>query len=415
MLVVAAPAHARAGRLDHSFGHRGVVTTGFGKRSSATANAVLLTPSGRIVVAGGLETASGRSEFALARYKSNGQLDRSFGRRGIVTTRFRGGGSAAALGIDGRGRLVVAGSGGSEDLLVARYLPNGRLDRSFGSDGRVRTGFAGHESSGSALVMLSGGGIIVAGGAVLPNGSGAGFLLVRYRPSGLLDRSFGHQGRAFTPLGAGADVAAAHALALWHGKVVAAGLLDNPFSGGGAFALARYDLASGKLDPSFGGDGKVTTVLGEEAGAQGVVSVGGGRMVAAGAAQRQPGQGDRFVLTRYLKHGALDSTFAAKGIATTNLPGGDALCNGLARQPDGRLVAVGQADSSSGHGSSFGVVRYLADGKLDRGFGKGGIVITGLGRGSMAAANGVITQRNGRIIVVGTNGSRFVVARYLGR
>lgn len=128
---------------------------------------------------------------------------------------------------------------------------------------------------------------------------------------------------------------------------MAAGLLDNPFTGGGAFALARYNSRNGRLDSSFDLDGKVTTVLGEEAAAQGVLVSPGGRIVAAGAAQLEPGQGDRFVLTRYLVNGALDAGFGQDGVAVTTLPGGDALANAIA-QRNGRLVAVGQANQPDG-------------------------------------------------------------------
>jgi hypothetical protein len=70
---------------------------------------------------------------------------------------------------------------------------------------------------------------------------------------------------------------------------------------------------------------------------------------------------------------------------------------------------------SDGNTSIFGIVRYLPGCGLDRTFGTGGIVTTGFGTGNMAAPDGLAIQRNGRIVVVGGNGSSFVVARYLGR
>jgi uncharacterized delta-60 repeat protein len=414
LLVAAASASATPGDLDRSFGHGGTVLTSFGAGEQATGQAVALARGNRIVVAGQLFTAAGDSEFALARYTSAGRLDRGFGDDGLVRTAFPGGARGFAVAVDRSGRIVVAGSS-SNDLALARYTWSGRLDRSFGSGGKVTTAFPGRQVRGQAVVLLPAGGIAVAGGATLPDGTGQGFVLARYRADGSLDPRFGDQGRVFTPLGMGADVAAANALALRNGKLVAAGLLDNPFAGGGAFALARYHATNGSLDASFSGDGKVITMLGQEASAQGVLVLADGRIVAGGAAQLQPGQGDRFALTRYLADGMLDPSFGHAGVAITELPGGDAGANAIARQPDGRLVAVGQASQPDGITSIFGVVRYLRDGALDPTFGNGGIVTTSFGTGKLAAADGVAIQANGRILAVGGNGSEFALARYLGR
>jgi uncharacterized delta-60 repeat protein len=411
----AATARARAGDLDPSFGSGGVVTTSFGAGSFATGQAVTLTRRGRrIVVAGQLEPASGPPRMALARYTRGGRLDRRFGAGGLVQTAFAGAASADAVAADRHGRIVAAGTSGDR-IAVARYTRAGRLDPRFGSRGRVTTAFAGLRASGNALVLLRGGAIVVAGGVQASDGSGQGFALVRYRRDGRLDRRFGSGGRVVTPFGTGDDVAAAHALALHGRTLVAAGLLDDPFGGGGAFALARYDRRDGSLDPSFAGDGTTTTVLGQEAAAQGVLVAADGRIVAAGLAAVQAGQGDRFALTRYLTDGTLDPGFGSGGIVTTRLPGGDALGQAIAAQSDGRLVVVGQANRPGGRSSAFGVARYGPDGRLDPSFGRLGIVTTGFGRQMLAAANGVVIQRNGRIVAAGGTGSSFALARYLAR
>jgi hypothetical protein len=62
-------------------------------------------------------------EVALARYKPSGDLDRSFGARGKVTTRFGGGGGRAgpyAEAIDPGDRIVVAG--GDTNSLLERFI-----------------------------------------------------------------------------------------------------------------------------------------------------------------------------------------------------------------------------------------------------------------------------------------------------
>ncbi len=159
LAVLGAPSLATAaGRLDRSFGGDGTVSTRFPDRRSQ-ANAVAIDGRGRIVAAGTGEN----KVFALARYKRNGHLDRSFGRHGRVITRFQPVGrhaklqAAYALLIDSRGRIVVAGDTGYGDdrFALARYRPNGHLDRSFSGDGRVRTNFRGRETGAFGVAIDS--------------------------------------------------------------------------------------------------------------------------------------------------------------------------------------------------------------------------------------------------------------------
>jgi uncharacterized delta-60 repeat protein len=144
------------GGLDPSFGSGGQVTTDFGTPSTR-ANSMAIYSRGKVVVAGQRGSASGR-KFALARYKENGDLDRSFGNGGKVITifvdRYVG---ATSVAIDSRRRIVAAG--GKSDL--ARYKPNGRLDRSFSGNGKVTTGW--RALPGNSVAIDSRDRIVVAG------------------------------------------------------------------------------------------------------------------------------------------------------------------------------------------------------------------------------------------------------------
>ena len=71
--------------------------------------------------------------MAVARYEPDGQLDPTFGTDGITTATPW---SAASIGVEPDGRIVVAGSADS-GLAIMRLRPNGALDASFGSNGIV--------------------------------------------------------------------------------------------------------------------------------------------------------------------------------------------------------------------------------------------------------------------------------------
>jgi uncharacterized delta-60 repeat protein len=238
------------GRLDPSFGRGGKRLTSFGPRSHASARGVLIQPDGRLVVVGDDLTDTrreGYSAVALARYHADGTLDRSFGPDGrVVTKLFEYGANTGAAVLQRDGKVVVNASDAARSFLV-RYSADGKLDRSFGVDGK-----AAASRRVLPLLALQHGKFIVAGSVVASHGRA--FTLHRHKPDGGLDSSFGRGGKVFTDFG---SPAVANALAVQaNGKIVVAGSRDFK-----DFALARY-TSSGQLDGSFGAGGRVTTDFG---------------------------------------------------------------------------------------------------------------------------------------------------------
>jgi uncharacterized delta-60 repeat protein len=295
--AVASPADAKAGSLDRAFGVGGTVTTDFAGAGDVAA-AVAVQADGKLVAAGWANTAgpfSFNQDFALARYNSNGTLDTTFGTGGKVTTDF---GTvqdeAFALAVQPDGKLVAAGAaGGPGDFALARYNPDGTLDTSFGTGGKVTTDFGGFDQVAAVAVQADG--KLVAAGTT--EGSSAVFALARYNPDGTLDTSFGTGGKVTTDFARpGGSFDQANGLVLQGSKLVAAGTA-GPLPGF-VFALARY-RADGTLDPSFGSHGTVTTDFGggtNEANALALQP--DGKPVAAGFASTQTGED--FALARYL-------------------------------------------------------------------------------------------------------------------
>jgi uncharacterized delta-60 repeat protein len=81
------------------------------------------------------------------------------------------------------------------------------------------------------------------------------------------------------------------------GRIVAVGSAVSPEERI-KFAVVRYH-AGGRLDPTFGGDGKVTTAVGDEGRAEDVAIQPDERIVAAGRA-RVPSGRLKFAVARYL-------------------------------------------------------------------------------------------------------------------
>lgn len=182
------------GSLDTSFGTGGKVRTAIGAIDEA-AFAVAIQSDGKIVAAGLVyytDTSQFyRSDFALVRYNTNGTLDTSFGTGGNVTTGIgrvtgaqqSGDDYAYGVAIQSDGKIVVVGYTFDPDsrFALARYNPNGTLDSSFGTGGKVITpvtdGVPPISSAASAVTIQTDGRIVVVG-----FGNGGHLVVVRYWP-----------------------------------------------------------------------------------------------------------------------------------------------------------------------------------------------------------------------------------------
>ena len=177
------------------------------------AQAVLVQADGRIVAAGAGVTGATSVDFAVARYLADGSLDPTFSNDGLVTTDFVGYfDEIRDLAVATGGRLVAGGQscefpGNSDEVCdfgLARYASDGTLDRRFGRQGRIRTDLGGDVNEGIRGVGVQADGRIVAAGDTAgPGGSDVG--LTRYRSDGRLDRSFGVDGVVITPVSPATD------------------------------------------------------------------------------------------------------------------------------------------------------------------------------------------------------------------
>jgi uncharacterized delta-60 repeat protein len=403
-----------AGSPDPRFGAGGIARISF-PGGPASASAMALQPDGKVVVAG--EHLSGLDQvFALARLTPGGELDPTFGAGGRVATPQVGTeyawASAVAVQSDGK---IVAGGRADGNMALVRYLPNGSLDPTFGAGGIVVEPFPGGDGWLNSLTLDTSGRIVAAGavGVNEPPDPTSDFAVARFQPNGNLDPTFGTGGRVVTSFGVpGEDVASAYAVAIQpDGRIVVTGNLDRRPAGTSWFATARY-LTDGSLDPAFGGTGTVTTDAGGLGGATDVALQPNGDIVLGGfTSEPGPTTDRRFALVRYDKTGALDPSFGAGGVVNDPWPGAGAVnITGIALQPDGRLVATGPVFADPA--LVFGLVRYLPSGAVDTAFGTNGYVTTSFGGDATPAS--VALQPDGGILVAGAEGQDMVVARYLG-
>jgi uncharacterized delta-60 repeat protein len=414
---------AAAGQLDPSFSGDGRALTRFpGGTGDDDGNAVAVQ-SGKVVVVGTSKRGV-LDEFAIARYNPNGSLDRTFSGDGRRLTSFPGatgiGDVARAVAIE-NGKIVVAGyseqPGFINKFAIARYNPNGSIDKTFSGDGRVLTRFPGANGNDEAFAMAIENGKIVVAGTSAQATDGREFALARYKPNGSLDRSFSGDGRRLSRFPGGTGDDEAIGLAIENGKIVAAGASQQA-GGVNWFALARYN-PNGSLDTSFSGDGRRLTrfpgATGDEVAS--AVAIENGKIVAAGHSGQATGR--KVALARYKPNGSLDTSFSGDGRVLTRFPGatGDDEAFGVAIE-NVRIVAAG----ASKQGTStfkFALARYNANGSLDKTFSGDGRQLTSFPGTTGHDGADAVAIENGRIVAAGfssqtAGGNKFAVARYLG-
>ncbi len=165
------------GSLDSSFGTGGIVLTDFDS-STVKANAVVLQPDNKILIAGNIGASS--SWCLVARYNTDGTLDTSFnGGHSIGLP-----GTAKGLALQTDGKIVTAGwSFDTHSIFCAmRWNTNGTTDNTFGTNGILKTDIGPDEDKANAVAIQPDGKIIAAGYTRIPLAYND-FALVRYLPS----------------------------------------------------------------------------------------------------------------------------------------------------------------------------------------------------------------------------------------
>ena len=212
--------------------------------------------------------------------------------------------------------------------------------------------------------------------------------------SGELDTSFNGTGRVRVQAGAANDQIERIATQI-DGKIVIAGYSNNA-AGNEDFAVLRLNV-DGTLDTSFNGTGKILKAIGPGTDyATGLAIQPDGKIIVSGAAFN--GVDDDIALIRLNPDGTMDGSFGSGGIVTTSIRGQDR-GSALALQYDGKIVVAGYVYSPKGNGMVL--VRYNADGSLDTGFGNGGIVEDHGGGAWDFGARDVKVQPDGKIVVAG--------------
>jgi uncharacterized delta-60 repeat protein len=406
LLTAALALAGHAGSFDRTFGGDGTVVLGKVPGGVASAD---IGRRGRIVVAG----PTNNNDFTVARLRSGGVLDHSFSSDGVATARFGSDLARATWVAISRGGVVVGGNvcpqSGSGDcgFGVARFLSNGSVDRSFGDAGRGKVRLPNGVGPFPAVAIDGRGRIVVAVNRCGQFGGGCEFALVRLRRGGILDRSFGHDGTVVSsfaqpgehcPLSRGLGSVRAMAIDS-RDRIVVGGSCRH------GVAVARFK-SDGQIDRSFGTNGRIDKDVGtNDLRALAIDSTN--RIDASGSLGR------RFAVARFDAQGHWDHHFGSRGTGEIRFPGVPVLNTSITLDHQGRIVLGGGRAVTGGTETDIG--RLGPNGHVDRHFGHRGRVE--IDRDGLDFSPVAIDQRN-RIIGGGSGGqpdsAHFALVRLLG-
>lgn len=389
---------AQPGTLDTSFGVNGIVTT-FIDTFSDKGNSVLIQDDGKILVGGSTKSSYITSDFVLLRYNTDGSLDDTFGTNGKVITTIENRSQGNALSIQSDGKILLGGSS-NQYINLARYHVNGDLDTTFGNGGKVITDVNGYYSEKCrSMIIQNDGKILVGGYGNHYTNDKRHFIVVRYLEDGTLDTTFGTNGAAIGGLGMGhtlqvqsdgnillggtSDFSFAIERYTTNGELDATfgvnGMVTTQFGNVNSFghamqlqsngqiilggygiadsttiALARYN-ANGTLDSSFGLNGKLLTPFGELSKVNALKIQSDGKIVIGGEASNDLNPMN-FALVRYLADGSLDPTFGTNGQVLTPIGSSYSIGHALDIGVNGDIVMTGM--TYTGSYSDIALTRY---------------------------------------------------------
>jgi uncharacterized delta-60 repeat protein len=413
------PALPAPGDLDPTFGKGGRVIVDIENDNDSPAG-MHLQPDGKIIV--GRSNEANNDDFSVLRFNPDGSPDTSFDTDGRSSLDIPGiKGTTQALLRQPDGKIVAAGETLASDtqatprLGLVRYLENGSPDPTFGNGGvTIQSDDVRYEWLTSIAVQPDGR-LLVAGN--LRRTARREIAVARFEPDGSLDRSFGEDGYAF---GNGNTWEHGGRLSLQSdGTFLVFASVEAVMPEGWwdwSPAIMRFH-ADGSSDTAFGDNGRA--LLLSEASFSAVVTQSDGRMLLAAANQPYAWGLDYCgaVLTRVYPDGLRDDSFGIDGVKQVAF-GGCATIGAMLIDPTGNIVVESIQETNDVFDGiidslDYVVTRLDSSGEMDPSFAVGGQAVLDVGDGRYlpyARFSGNLLRQDDGKFVIATSGIRALVS-----
>ena len=407
-------AQAQAGSLDTTFGTGGVVTTSFADGVAGVGG--FEQSNGDIVAVAQVNFVNNvGTGIGLVRYTSAGELDTTFGTNGITVTTFAGiAFDPFGFAVHKNGDILVAGvattKSGRNEFGLARYTSNGVLDTTFGTNGLVTTKVGTRSDAPSAMVLQPNGQIVM-GGFEVAEGNIPGMMsLVRY--NGTLDTTFGKGGISL----ASVTFLGPETLALLsNGDYLGVG--QN--ASGNTGIVAEFSSKGVLLSKVT--SAKVVAALSSSQSAvpnvmfqsPTVFQPNGHYVVATTSCTfHSECRGTKFAVNRFLETGKTDASFDAT-VESFDPTQTTSVAEAVALQANGQIVVGGLINQDAP--IVGGLVRLDSNGELDTAFGTVDSFGVCCSVTSDQTFSGLLIETDGKIVAIGGLDGDLAVARYLAK
>jgi uncharacterized delta-60 repeat protein len=251
-----------AGKPDFSFGNNGFCTLHIGSPTADNVGYATAIQSDDKILIAGSSTGTGNYDFTVVRFTKNGKPDSTFGKNGAVVLPIgTGNDNCYSMALQKDGKILLGGDielGGNYVFTLVRLFQNGTLDSTFANKGiLIKSLGSADDDYGYSLKVLSNQSILLGGTA--KNNGNYNCCVLKVRPNGTLDSSFGKKGifiQGFSPTSA--DYGQAMEIHPINGKIA---MTVRSFVTGSSLGIMLIK-PNGTVDSSFGNNGTVIQKIG---------------------------------------------------------------------------------------------------------------------------------------------------------
>lgn len=328
----------------------------------------------------------------------NGNLDVSFGINGKVTIAVGQQSSEAKdIKVLADNKIILAGSahnsGNNYDFSLARFNPDGTLDTTFGSLGKVNTDYNNLSNTIQSICILSSGKILAVGTIFYSPTQPGDLLFARYNADGTLDTSFGNNGLVVNDFEGRSDVPY-QAVELPNGKILVTGESETTNSSKLITALYLPDMT---LDPAFGTNGYYLS-SGNSSNSRVVHAINNDTFLVGGSSYNGSSSNDLFVW-KFNSNGTLDTNFGINGKASTDFDQLNDYIQDMKVLPNGKIILLGQTTNLTTYAKRISLARLNEDGTLDDTFGTNGKIMYAFDSSSNETPTSLFIRSNGNMVI----------------
>lgn len=375
------------GSIDYEFGTDGFVKLYFGNNKWMTIKSIA-TLNNKIIFGGYSRGSNGEFKFTIVQLNSDGSFDTTFDDDGKAILFETTGSSdlAYALKIQNDNKIILTGQTidgvtTDDNFLTVRINPDGSLDSTFGSGGKVMTSFATGNDYGRNLEIQNDGKILVIGS------NNNRYAVARYNTDGSLDTSFDSDGKLYLTTNLSLFISSSQTIydrpnikVLPSGKILLSGTSNYNFS------LIRLNQ-NGSFDTTFGTNGLLYYSVNVRNRSSYLFLNNENKIITGGSSHNNTGGNvSKINQLQFSENGLLENS------SNFNIQLGISRVSNAIEQADGKIIVLCENRTSSDDAI---FIRYLSNGSIDTSFGNNGISTIGQG----LLPDKMIQLNNGKLAV----------------